>query len=131
MLNDIRVGLRMLLKRPGTSAIAVLALGLGIGLTTTMFSIVQGAFLRGLPFEESDRIVSIARINATRPTNSLPTTADDFMDWQAAQQSFEPLAAFSGDAVVVSGGLTPQRYRGAPDHAEPAAPAARCARARP
>ena len=56
MLNDLRVGFRMLLKRPGTSAIAVLALALGIGLTTTMFSIVQGAFMRGLPFEESERL---------------------------------------------------------------------------
>ena len=103
----------MLLKRPGTSAIAVLALALGIGLTTTMFSIVQGAFLRGLPFEESDRIMSVGRVNATRPTNSLPTSAEDFLDWQASQQSFEPMAAFNGDQVVVSGGLMPQRYRAA------------------
>src|SRR6185295_12397716 len=103
----------MLLKRPGTSAIAVLALALGIGLTATMFSIVQGAFLRGLPFEESDRIMSVGRVNVTRPTNSLPVTAEDFADWQASQQSFEPLAAFGGDNVVISGGLTPQRYRAA------------------
>ena len=51
-LTDFKYGLRMLLKRPGTSAIAVVALGLGIGLTTTMFSIIQGAILRGLPVED-------------------------------------------------------------------------------
>ena len=78
-----------------------------------MFSIVQGAFLRGLPFEESDRIMSVGRVNVTRPTNSLPVTAEDFGDWQASQQSFEPLAAWGGDNVVISGGLTPQRYRAA------------------
>ena len=51
--KDLRYGVRMLRKRPGTSALAAAALALGIGLTTTMFSIVDGAFLRGLPFEDS------------------------------------------------------------------------------
>src|SRR5580765_66093 len=97
--NDVRHSLRSLAARPGTSVLAMLALALGIGLTTTMFSIVQGAFLRGLPFDESDRIMSVGRINATRPTNSLPTSAEDFLDWQASQQSFEPMAAFNGDQV--------------------------------
>ena len=56
-LQDLRYGARMMVKRPGTSAIAIIALALGIGLTTTMFSIVEGVLLRGLPFPESDRIL--------------------------------------------------------------------------
>ncbi len=63
-LNDIRFGARMLLKRPGLSATAVVALALGIGLTTSMFSIVYGMVLRGLPFEDPDALVAI---NQTRP----------------------------------------------------------------
>ena len=54
-LKDVRYVVRMIAKRPGTSAIAIVALALGIGLTTTMFSIVQGVILRGLPFEAGDQ----------------------------------------------------------------------------
>src|SRR5262245_1496929 len=63
ILSDLRFGARMIIKRPGTSALAIIALALGIGLTTTMFSIVQGAFLRGLPFPESDRLYHLGRIS--------------------------------------------------------------------
>jgi len=61
--RDIRHGVRMLIKSPGVSAIAVVALALGIGVTATMFSIVYGALLRGLPFEKADRTYAIRRID--------------------------------------------------------------------
>ena len=56
---DTRQTARALLKQPGLAIIAVLALTLGIGLTTMMFSIIQGAFLRGLPFDNADRIAGL------------------------------------------------------------------------
>ena len=49
--RDVRIAIRSLLKQPGTTALAAVALALGIGLTTAMFCIVDGVFLRGLPFE--------------------------------------------------------------------------------
>jgi len=98
MIADFRYGFRMLVKRPGTSLLAIVALGLGIGLTTTMFSIVQGAFLRGLPFEESERIIHLGRVSVTDAAAANPNIQavplDDLKDWREAQQSFEELAAF-------------------------------------
>ena len=55
-MHDLRLAVRMLGRQPLTSALAVVALALGIGLTTVMFSILNGAVLRGLPFAESDRL---------------------------------------------------------------------------
>ena len=101
--NDVRYGVRMILKRPGTSAIAIVALGLGIGLTTVMFSIVEGVMLRGLPFEGGDRIMSLSRDNLLRPEQKASVPVDDFLDWQARQQSFEGLAAYTNDSVILSG----------------------------
>jgi hypothetical protein len=49
LIQDLRLGVRLLGRRPGTAAIAIIALALGIGLTTTMFGVVNGVFLRGLP----------------------------------------------------------------------------------
>src|SRR6186997_2030700 len=117
MIADFRYGFRMLVKRPGTSLLAIVALGLGIGLTTTMFSIVQGAFLRGLPFEESERIIHLGRVNVTDAAAANPNIQavplDDLKDWREAQQSFEELAAFQQRTANVTGGLAPERYRAA------------------
>jgi predicted permease len=93
----------MLVKRPGTSAIAVIALALGIGLTTVMFSIVQGAILRGLPFEGGDRLMLLSRAPLTNQNNRQWVTLHDFVDWRARQQSFEGLAGFSQGSAVISG----------------------------
>lgn len=98
---------RVLLKRPGTSALAVVALALGIGLTTTMFSIVNGVFLRGLPFERSDRILAVGaygrqQAGPPRPGN---LRVADYLDLRAGQQSFEDLAATTTFAVLAAAGL--------------------------
>src|SRR3989338_4831310 len=59
-MSDLRLALRAMVRQPGMSALAVIALALGIGLTTTMFSIVNGEVIRGLTFPESDRILHAA-----------------------------------------------------------------------
>ena len=80
ILQDFRYGARMLRKRPGTATLAIVALALGIGLTTAMFSVVNGVFLRGLPFEDAGRIVYVGADNLKKPgrPNSMPV--QDFLD---------------------------------------------------
>ena len=58
ILRDLQLGLRTLIKSPALTAVSIIALTLGIGLTTMMFSIVYGALRKGLPFEDGDRIVA-------------------------------------------------------------------------
>ncbi len=112
-LHDLRYALRMIGKRPGTSAIAILALALGIGLTTTMFSIIEGVLLRGLPFEDSDRILSVTRSHRQQPPRRDPMPLADFLEYRARQTSLDFLAAYGGTAAIVSGDTAlPERLRG-------------------
>ncbi|HJO38474.1 MAG: hypothetical protein QGG24_07950 [Vicinamibacterales bacterium] len=94
LLSDIRFGAKMLTKRPGLSSIAVLALALGIGLTTTMFSIVYGAVLKGLPFENSEELVQVFRTRPSQGARFIGTTIHDFTDWRDQQTNFDDIAAF-------------------------------------
>ena len=116
LFRDFRYGLRMLGKTPGQTAAAVLALGLGIGLTAAMFSIVYGIVLRGLPLPDSERLIHLENQNLSRDQKSLEVGLHDFLDWRAQQKSFTDLAAFesttftlSGDA---SGNARPERIEG-------------------
>jgi predicted permease len=112
-LQDLRYGIRMIAKRPGTSAIAISALALGIGLTTTMFSIVQGVILRGLPFPQSERIAFIVRSNVQEPQNRSPIPPHDFVDFRDRQKTFDSLAGYSGMSVTIAGDSDlPERLRG-------------------
>jgi putative ABC transport system permease protein len=112
-LQDLRYGARMIVKRPGTSAIAIVALALGIGLTTTMFSIVEGVILRGLPFPENDRIMYVTRATVQRPDGRDNAPAHDLVDWRAQQKVFESLAGYFNQGVTIAtdGGF-PERLRG-------------------
>lgn len=112
-LRDLRFGVRMLAKRPGTSALAIIALALGIGLTATMFSIVNAAFLRGLPFEEASRILYVGEINKQQPDRPNALNVHDFVDIRSTQTSFDELAAFGGTRADITGeDQIPQRYSG-------------------
>ena len=102
-----------MLRQPGMSALAVIALALGIGLTTTMFSIVNGAALRGLPFPQSDRILHVAPFNVAE-RDDVDSRAHGVAQFMARQRSFEHLAAFRfGAANVVGPDGIPERYRAA------------------
>lgn len=111
--RDLRHAARMIRKHPGLSGIAVLALGLGIGFTSVMFSIVHGALLRGLPFEGGDRIIHLERANPSREIESMAVSIHDFLDWREQQRSFEQLAAYYEGTVNVRGTEKPVRYSGA------------------
>jgi len=114
LLRDLRYGARMIRKTPGTSLVAVLALSFGIGLTTLMFSIIYGALIRGLPFDEPQEIVLIDRTNLQQGRNSIGVSIHDFEDWQVAQRTFDEMAVFSTSAVNLSDeDGSPERLDGA------------------
>ena len=110
--QDLRYAVRMIAKHPGASALAVVALALGIGLTTTMFSIVQGAVLRGLPYEGAEKIHYLSVTSPTNPEGE-SVSFHDFMDWRSRQQSFESLEGYNqlGLTVTSTSGY-PERLRG-------------------
>src|SRR5687768_11583168 len=94
LARDIRFGIRMLAKTPGHTLAAVVALALGIGLSTAMFSIVYGALLRGLPFEDSEAILHLENNNPSLEQESLEVFPHDFLDWRQRQKSFEGIAGY-------------------------------------
>ena len=114
LLGDLRYGARMLGKRPGLSALAIVALAVGVGLTTTMFSIVYAMVLKGLPYERSDRLAAIFRDRPAQGIQFMPVGIHDFTDWREQQKSFDAIAAFYAETVNVSGSEgQPVRYLGA------------------
>ncbi len=111
-LQDLRFAIRLLIKDRWFTLVAVTALALGIGVNATVFTFVNAVLIRGLPFDEPDRIMSLAERNLARGTD-FGVSYLDFEDWRAAQKTFKGLAAFSGQTMNVSDeGNTPERYVG-------------------
>ena len=113
ILRDIRYGFRSLAKSPGLTIVAIVALTFGIGLTTTMFSIVYGVMLKGLPYPDGDRIVAVYRGNAMAGNQSLSVPIADYADYSSRQHSLSSIAAYYSGTVNVSGVGQAERYTGA------------------
>jgi len=93
LIQDLRYGLRTLAKNPGFTAVALLALALGIGANTAIFSVVNGVLLRPLPYPEPARLMIIyEKTDFGESSVSYP----DFLDWQRENHSFAGMAAFRG-----------------------------------
>jgi putative ABC transport system permease protein len=114
LLRDIRYGIRSLLKRPGFTAIALIALALGIGANTAIFSLVNAVLLRPLPFAEPDRLVW-AWGNIRGGGNRASVSPLDFLDYRAQNTTFEQFAAsFSVPAPLnLTGSGEPERLSAA------------------
>jgi putative ABC transport system permease protein len=112
MLNsfsqDLRFALRMMRKSPGVTAIALLALALGIGATSAMFSLVYGIALRPLPYDDPSRIAALERVGLDG--HYMNVDGRRFIFWREHQSSFESVAAFMGGSHVnLESGDQPER----------------------
>jgi putative ABC transport system permease protein len=108
LLQDVRYAMRQLRKSPGFTTAAVLTLALGIGATTTIFSILNSLLLRPLPYPNSLRIVRVWNTFLPRGMKEIPASEPEFNEYRQSQ-SFTHLAAFSTGARTLTGMGTPLR----------------------
>jgi putative ABC transport system permease protein len=113
LTSDLRSGLRLLIKYPTLSLVTVLTLGLGIGLSTTVFCVVNGALFKGLPFPDADRIVALV---ATNPSQQQPRqwiSSQDLAVWLERQTAFEHIGAYASAPVnLATDQGRPERFSG-------------------
>jgi predicted permease len=109
LFRDVRYGVRMLLKHKGFSAVAIIALGLGIGANTAIFSLVNGVLLRPLPFPDAQRIVYFEGENPAAGITDSNISYLDFTDWSQQTDLFASTAAYwTGNADLSGDGAEPE-----------------------
>lgn len=105
--QDVRYALRMLRRTPAFTVVAVLALSVGIGANTAIFSLVDAMLVRGLPYADANRLVlligNVQRQQVERRHGSYP----DFLDWRAQATSFTGMAAYDSTTASLTGGDEP------------------------
>jgi putative ABC transport system permease protein len=107
LLQDLRFGARTLARNPGSTAVAILTLALGIGATTAIFSVVYGVLLQPLPYTDSSRIMAVFEINSEGHRAHLADP--DFDDFRYQSRSFQTIAKYGDNVVSVSGARRPTR----------------------
>jgi putative ABC transport system permease protein len=114
MIQDLRYGTRAMMRAPGFTAMAVLALALGIGANTAIFSVVNAVLLRPLPYDQPDRLVQVWHVP---PQATFPGTAEfavspaNFLDWRRQTKSFEDMAAYGSGTYILTGRGNPETIR--------------------
>ncbi len=112
LLQDLRHGARLMLRRPGLAAVSILTLSVGIGLTAFMFSLVKGALLTGLPFEDADRVVAVTRVDLVQGWENMSVPLHDLEAWREQQQAFEAMGSYTTGTFNVSGPEGADRHDG-------------------
>ena len=110
-LQDFRYPIRQLIKSPGVTLTVILTLALGLGATTTIFSLVEGVLLRPLPFRDPDRLVLLGDHLGNSP--NLPVTAREIDTYSNASSAFSSLGAYIATNYEISGGATPEEVNAA------------------
>jgi len=114
LMQDLRYGVRTMLRAPGFTAMAVLALALGIGANTAIFSVVNAVLLRPLPYDQPERLVQVWHVP---PQATFPGTAEfavspaNFLDWRSQAHSFEGMSAYGGGRYTLTGNGNPETIR--------------------
>ncbi len=111
LLQDLKYSARLLIKTPSVTAIAILALALGIGVNTAIFSVVNTMILKPLPYENADRLMFLRESRTEIPR--LSVAYPNYLDWRAESQSFEQMAIVRGQTYSLTGNRDPVRLMGA------------------
>ena len=109
--QDLRFSFRSFAKNPGFTAVVVMTLALGIGANTAIFSVLNAAVLRPLPYADPDRLVMVFTYFPSQQEESFPMSAPEFLEYKSMTGSYEALAAVASNAVSVAGANEPIQAR--------------------
>src|SRR5690349_18895895 len=112
MLKDVRYGIRSLLKRPGLTAVALITLGLGIGVNTAIFSAVDSVLLRPLPFKDPSRLVAVWEHTPSLGIVQNHLAPANYFDLRNHNQVFADAGAFTDLSMNLTGEGEPERLDG-------------------
>jgi predicted permease len=103
----------MLVKTPGFTSIAILAIALGIGASTTMFSSINALLLRPMPLmQDQERLVAVSEFFTKVPDQNAGTSFPDYLEWKRNATTLDGIAAIQPATFIISGGDKPERYLG-------------------
>ncbi|HYV04814.1 MAG TPA: ABC transporter permease, partial [Blastocatellia bacterium] len=111
--QDLRYGLRVLLQKPGFTAVAVLTLALGIGANTAIFTVVNSVLLRPLPYQDPDRLALVKESLPKLGWNMMSASAAEFLDYQNGNEVFSDIAGFTDQDLTLTGNGDPLRIQAA------------------
>jgi putative ABC transport system permease protein len=111
LLQEIRLAVRSLVKRPGFTGVAILTLALGIGASTAIFSVLDAVLLRPLPYPSQERIVELRELD--EKGKGMSFAQPNFDDLRARSRSFDALAQYSAWPQAIAGGSEPVRTNAA------------------
>jgi putative ABC transport system permease protein len=106
--QDLRQGARSLFKQPTFTVVATLALALGIGANTAIFSVVNAVMLQSLPYRDADRLVTVWENNRRKGNDQNVINLGNFYDWKAQNRVFEDMAAFFDTTANLTSGGDPE-----------------------
>lgn len=109
LLQDLRFAVRVLARNPTVTIISVLTLGLGIGATTAVFSVVDATLLKSPPFHQPDQLVRIFTTKPAAGWSRMTTSLPDYVDWREQSTSFQELGIYSYEPLNASGDEHPER----------------------
>jgi len=112
LFQDVRYGLRMLLKKPGFTMVAALALALGIGANSAVFSVINAILLKPLPLDDLDRIVTLWEKIPSQGVERNEASVANYLDWRGQSNSFENLSIYTWWSANLGGIEPPERVRG-------------------
>jgi putative ABC transport system permease protein len=103
----------MLVKTPGFTSIAILAIALGIGASTTMFSAINALLLRPMPLmQDQERLLAVSEFFTKTPDQNAGTSFPDYLEWKKNATTLDGIAAIQEATFIISGGDKPERYLG-------------------
>lgn len=108
MMQDLRLGLRMLVKHPGFTIVAILTLAIGIGANVTIFSVVNAVLLRPLPYPDAEQLAFLWTESPQRNIKERSSAYANVADWRSQSQSFADIAVFDPTVVTLTGAAEPE-----------------------
>src|SRR5437868_12208035 len=105
--QDLRYGARMLLKTPGISFVVIVALALGIGANTAIFSVINSVLLRPLPYDEANRLVFVNE--TSKAFDNISISYPNFLDWRSQNHVFEKIGVYNLNSYNLTGAGDPER----------------------